>query len=248
MCQILGFNNEKISKIAHFSDSDLIGIDFFPSPKNLKNLKIYNHYKKLNRNLISRVFKNNNLKASKNLIDNLLLLNKEKSGSWYLLHRFNQDSELESIKFFKIYEFQKITGMGNLTEELKLFFSKLNKKEKNSWQILKRNFVDKYSFSQVREASLAINGAMGYAVSKNIKTGFDGLPDCLVDDPDLKDNLQTNNILYMSEVFEDRFYRTDEGQRIKGKCCQFCSRKKLCPGIYEGYRRCGGLSDLKPIR
>ncbi len=476
MCQILGFNNEKISKIAHFSDSDLIGIDFFPSPKNLKNLKIYNHYKKLNRNLISRVFKNNNLKASKNLIDNLLLLNKEKSGSWYLLHRFNQDSELESIKFFKIYEFQKITGMGNLTEELKLFFSKLNKKEKNSWQILKRNFVDKYSFfpsaigidfsqnnfrrpylylgskvtyqkcekvkkiidlkkalikiqyqcnnnclfchaldkrnipplrfhqiinkinqalqigaemilfsggeptlhpdfpkvvnslwqrkipwglitngrllsyrklsenllkrnlkyvyltlnsanperhdfitrtpgsfnqtlralknlsshqielivnvvvtklnlkdlkkivdlveefkinrikfslvepkgealknfnkliPSLKEASLAINEAMHCAISKKIKTGFDGLSDCLVDNPDLKDNLQTNNILYMSEVFEDRFYRTDEGQRIKGKCCQFCSRKKVCPGIYEGYRRCGGLSDLKPIR
>jgi len=100
----------------------------------------------------------------------------------------------------------------------------------------------------LKEASLAINGAMGYAISENIKTGFDGLPDCLVDDPDLKDNLQTNNILYISEVFEDRFYRTDEGQRIKGKCCRLCSRKKVCPGIYEGYRRCGGLSDLKPIR
>jgi len=473
MCQTLGFNNEKISKIAHFQNSDLIGIDFFPSPK---NLKIYNHYKKLNRNLISRVFKNNNLKASKNLIDNLLLLNKEKSGSWYLLHRFNQDSELESIKFLKIYEFQKITGMGNLTEELKLFFSKLNKKERNSWQILKRNFVDKYSFfpsaigidfsqnnfrrpylylgskvtyqkcekmkkiidlkktlikiqyqcnnnclfchaldkrnipplrfhqiinkinqalqigaemilfsggeptlhpdfpkvvnflwqrkipwglitngrllsyrklsenllkrnlkyvyltlnsanpkkhdfitrtpgsfnqtmralknlsghrielivnvvvtklnlkdlkkivdlvkkfkidrvkfslveprgavlknfnklvPSLKEASLAVNEAMHYAISKKIKTGFDGLPDCLVDNPDLKDNLQTNNILYISEVFENEFYKTDQGEKVKVRPCSTCLNNKFCPGIYIGYKNKSNIKELNPIR
>ena len=47
----------------------------------------------------------------------------------------------------------------------------------------------------------------------------------------------------MSEVFESRFFRTDESQRQYGKVCPNCSFYEVCQGVYTGYE----TKQLEPI-
>ena len=112
-----------------------------------------------------------------------------------------------------------------------------------------RNF--KAVVSSLKKASESINQAIDYGVSKGINVFFTGLPDCLVKYPGLRDSLglKEKNILYISEVFEDKFYQTEPWQKyVKFKKCLECSRYKTCPGVYVGYKRIGAENDIKPIR
>jgi len=58
---------------------------------------------------------------------------------------------------------------------------------------------------------------------------WDWLPLCLVEwYEDKMSNLQTENIMYMSETYEDKIYNTDNWVREYSKKCEWCSIKNIC--------------------
>ena len=63
---------------------------------------------------------------------------------------------------------------------------------------------------------------------------YDGLPYCYMPERHRMklDNLETNKIYYMSESFEEGFFRTDEGERIKADGCLRCSLHGICSGFH----------------
>ncbi len=74
-------------------------------------------------------------------------------------------------------------------------------------------------------------------VSPNAYVFHDGLPYCLSLDYDKYNrDLYSENIIYMSESFEKRFFRVDykNMSQVKG-VCESCSKKGVCRGIYKGY-------------
>lgn len=64
---------------------------------------------------------------------------------------------------------------------------------------------------------------------KDMKISWDGLPLCLVNwYEDKISNLQTENIMYMSETYEDKIYNTDYGLREYSSKCETCKQKNIC--------------------
>lgn len=75
--------------------------------------------------------------------------------------------------------------------------------------------------------------------------GWDGFPLCLMNGYENKiKNLNTCNIKYISEAWEDSFFKTDEGNKIKKAGCKYCTKETECEGIYEKYLE---LKDFTPI-
>ncbi len=100
------------------------------------------------------------------------------------------------------------------------------------------------------ETSTAISTAIREAkkLSGDHRIFHDGLPFCLSPDYSLYNrDLFSENILYMSEAFEKKFYKTEYDNRgfVKG-VCDTCSKKSLCSGIYNGYIKRGDI-PLVPI-
>ena len=96
-------------------------------------------------------------------------------------------------------------------------------------------------FSFIPDMDIAgkrINNAMKYASKKGIDCYYDGLPYCYIDTEyrNKINNLEKSRIFYMSEVFENDFYRTDEGLREKKEECINCSYYEFCEGYYKGYK------------
>jgi len=71
----------------------------------------------------------------------------------------------------------------------------------------------------------------------NTSIYHDGLPHCLsIDYKKYNRDLYSENILYMSESFEDKFYRVDyNNMDYVPDICNHCSVKRVCRGIYRGY-------------
>lgn len=66
--------------------------------------------------------------------------------------------------------------------------------------------------------------------------GWDGFPLCLMKGYENKiKNLKTCNIKYISEAWEDDFFPTDCGNKIKLNQCKGCLRENKCEGIYDMY-------------
>lgn len=67
-------------------------------------------------------------------------------------------------------------------------------------------------------------------------SGWDGFPLCLMKGFENRImNMKTNNIKIISDVWEEKFYPADEGNKIKPTICKGCSRKNECEGIYKEY-------------
>lgn len=65
---------------------------------------------------------------------------------------------------------------------------------------------------------------------------WDWLPLCLVEWYEWKmSNLQTENIMYMSETYENDIFKTDYWLREYAKKCESCSRKKDCYWNFKIY-------------
>lgn len=97
----------------------------------------------------------------------------------------------------------------------------------------------------LKHAGEKVNEAMAAAQKIGVSCCYDGLPYCLID-PSYRfkfDNLESNRIYYMSEVFENGFHRTDESERGKNGICSGCSYTEVCEGPYAG----SDTADLKPI-
>ena len=66
--------------------------------------------------------------------------------------------------------------------------------------------------------------------------GWDGFPLCLMAGHENKiKNLKTCNIQYISEAWENDFYESNEGNKIKTNNCKECKKREHCEGIYTTY-------------
>ena len=86
-------------------------------------------------------------------------------------------------------------------------------------------------------------------IEENNKIGlYDGLPYCCLPNRHRMklDNLETNNIFYMSECFEDNFFRTDEGLREKNSKCLECSFHNICQG-YNSFSNINNKAIIETI-
>jgi MoaA/NifB/PqqE/SkfB family radical SAM enzyme len=99
--------------------------------------------------------------------------------------------------------------------------------------LLNKNLI----VTDIKLISDKINSCFELAAKNNIEASYDGLPPCLINKDFRKNinNLLTNNIYYMSEVYEDYFFPVDEGIRWKPSKCQDCAIKDTCPGFYRDY-------------
>lgn len=82
-----------------------------------------------------------------------------------------------------------------------------------------------------------LNSSFETAAANRINVSYDGIPPCYIK-KEYRNNindLATNNILYMSEVYEDRFYPVDQGIRRKPVECVKCILNYSCPGFYSNY-------------
>jgi MoaA/NifB/PqqE/SkfB family radical SAM enzyme len=76
----------------------------------------------------------------------------------------------------------------------------------------------------------------------------DGFPWCVMGAlAERVDGLSTQNIRYMAEVFEDRLFPCDAGQRVHAPACEVCRLKARCPGLYAGYLERVGDAELRPL-
>ncbi|HPV05333.1 MAG TPA: radical SAM protein [Myxococcota bacterium] len=85
------------------------------------------------------------------------------------------------------------------------------------------------------------------------ETGFwtvvEGFPLCQIRTAlDSVSNLETHNIIFMSEGFEDDIFRSDHGQREFPAICDGCAMRPSCPGVYPGYVRRFGVVGLRAFR
>jgi len=130
-----------------------------------------------------------------------------------------------------MYEFAPLTYKMTLMEPSGLY-------TKNSKRI---------TISPVDAANAAID-ALNYGLSKygdsGLKIGIEGFPLCMVKGYEsFVENMMTQGILYMSEVYEDRFFPVDHGERQFFHACHLCSRKLECPGQFGEY----GAEGLMPL-
>lgn len=93
-----------------------------------------------------------------------------------------------------------------------------------------------------------INSALEYGLKKNLNVYWDNLPFCLVEENlrERRDDLRSNNIRWMSETFEKKFYPVDEGDTVKPAQCKGCAYFKKCPGIFEKYIQKRGDQEIIP--
>ena len=90
--------------------------------------------------------------------------------------------------------------------------------------------------------------ALNYGLSEygntGLRMGIEGFPLCMIRGYEsYVENMMTQGILYMSEVYESGFYPVDHGERQFFHACHLCSRKLECPGQFPGY----GSDGLTPF-
>ncbi len=120
------------------------------------------------------------------------------------------------------------------------------KKIKFSYPDVKGNMLHNRSLMvEPLKASEKITLALDECERDGLIGLYDGLPYCYVPERHRMklDNLESNGILYMSEKFEDRFFRTDEGERKKDAECIRCSLHSIC----RGYHPLNDMISVKPI-
>ena len=152
---------------------------------------------------------------------------------------------------------QTLEGIKNVSQhkDLRLIVNYVIVKENltdlnNIFDTLKDYNIDKIKFSlvepindakniitpDIKEAAEKVKDAVDYANSIGVRVGIDGFPLCIIKEyKHLVDNLKTNKILYISEVYEDRFYKVDKGNKTKITICERCNLSQECEGIYPEY-------------
>jgi len=94
----------------------------------------------------------------------------------------------------------------------------------------------------------AMAAARGQLPPGSPEPGYDGYPPCLMGGRlDLLDDLRTHGIGYMSETFEDGFFPSDHGRRLKPPACAACALNARCPGLYAGYLERVGGDEVRPL-
>jgi len=93
-----------------------------------------------------------------------------------------------------------------------------------------------------------VTEAMQLSCDMHIPVAYDGLPYCMVPEyfRDRVNSLATSRILYMSEAWENSFFRTDDSDRRKQAPCSDCALDSKCKGYYAGYDALGTMA-VSPV-
>lgn len=88
----------------------------------------------------------------------------------------------------------------------------------------------------IMDAWERVKSALEYGKKKGFSLSIDGFPLCIIDGYETHiDDLRANNILYMSEVFDEGFYPSDQGNKVKEVMCRECKLNEMCGGTYREY-------------
>jgi len=105
------------------------------------------------------------------------------------------------------------------------------------------------SLDMVPDLSLAIRKikeSVDYSITQNIQPYISDFPLCLIGKYNKYiDNLETNKIEVMSEVFENRLYPIDHNDKVKPPCCMGCEKYGPCLGIDKNYFKVKGDKEIK---
>ncbi|MBI5531533.1 MAG: radical SAM protein [Deltaproteobacteria bacterium] len=99
------------------------------------------------------------------------------------------------------------------------------------------------------EAAAAVLDAIRYGRQRvgAPALGHEGFPLCLLPGiEELQDNLRTHGFVGMSEVGEDGFAPIDDLLLTRPSCCDPCTLRPRCPGIYREYAARRGVRALRP--
>ncbi|MDH3324432.1 MAG: radical SAM protein [Candidatus Peregrinibacteria bacterium] len=94
-----------------------------------------------------------------------------------------------------------------------------------------------------------IKEAIDYAIEKDIKPYISDLPLCLIGEYNKYiDNMETNDIEVMSEIFENELFYIDSEDKTKPTSCAGCTKYKKCKGIDKEYLKINGDKELKEAK
>jgi len=97
----------------------------------------------------------------------------------------------------------------------------------------------------IEDAVKIIESCITLGSHLGIKVYYDGIPFCFFQAHYrlMVENLQTHRIFYMIEIYEKKWFETDEGPREKNSECQSCSFTEICNGYLEKSK----FDKVKPI-
>jgi len=99
---------------------------------------------------------------------------------------------------------------------------------------------------EMTDAAEASIVAIEYARSVGVEAYLDGFPLCLLGKYSKRiSNLRTEDIRFISEIYEDTFFPADEGNKGKADFCKGCHAYDDCEGIYTRYIE---MFDLRQLR
>jgi len=94
-----------------------------------------------------------------------------------------------------------------------------------------------------------IKDAVDYSIQSNIQAYISDFPLCLIGKySKYIDNLKTNKIEVMSEIFENELYPIDSNDKTKPPSCVGCEKYNLCLGIDKNYINLNGDEEIKKVR
>ena len=94
-----------------------------------------------------------------------------------------------------------------------------------------------------------IKEAVDYTIEKGMQPLVSDFPLCLIGEYSRYiDNLETNGIKVMSEVFEDKLFPIDFDDKVKSSVCAGCEKYKSCKGIDKEYLKRNGDGEIRDAR
>lgn len=97
----------------------------------------------------------------------------------------------------------------------------------------------------LRQAARAAAAAIAHGRAKHPSQSFgcEGFPPCLLPGhAELNDDLIADGFILFREAFEKDFFPPDYRNRAQARSCARCPRRRLCPGVFQGYLRGGRLA------
>jgi len=100
------------------------------------------------------------------------------------------------------------------------------------------------------EAAARVGAAVRRGQDRCLDLAHEGFPLCLVGEglAGLACGLRSEGFAWMSEADEDDFFPVDAKNRLLPPCCEECSLRRACPGVYRQYLARREVPQLRPVR
>lgn len=142
-------------------------------------------------------------------------------------------------------------NINDLKEIIDLLQNKGAKNIKFSFLEVKGNAIknfDKIGL-KVGEAAENVKEAVNYGQNKGLNILVGGFPLCLIEGYEKEtDDFESQNIIYMSESFENDIFPIDHRDKTKTERCKDCEKDKVCHGLDKNYIKIFSDNELKPFK